>query len=226
MPSLGDRLWPPSKGFSMSFWFHIEEMEEKNKNNPGVCLFSFESNKTIKLEIWLTGAGTLKLYNGTNEPLDFADCVFEKGKWYHIVMAHGNSKTPKKIVAKLFVNGIFKQSGFLSSPKSVQGKVTVRVGTSFLTTTPKSDTLSWQLGNVFFFEDVPTDKEVFLLYNTLGPNYAGGFESEIPLEIISMTIKPSTIRLYEEFGIKDNLSYLKDKIVFVLSVRNMVLGKK
>lgn len=71
------------------------------------------------------------------------------------------------------------------------------------------------------------EKEVFVLYHILGPNYAGGFEQleALDFDIFNMIIRPKTVQLYEELKTKENSVSLKEKVLFVLSIKNMVVGQ-
>lgn len=148
--NLGDRIWPSSKtGYTIAFWFHILETED-NKSGSEAYLFSFDCSKN-KLEISFTASGVLKLHF-LNETFEFSNFLFQPGKWYHALLIHGSTSSKnKKGSVKLFVNGICRQVGTFSPPKSNTGKVLGRIGASAFTNS-KSD-LCWQLGNVFFFEE-------------------------------------------------------------------------
>lgn len=112
---------------------------------------------------------------------------------------------------KLYVNGSSRTQGLLLFPKTATTKVTVRLGASTSpdpTPTPSvipalapfpflvSPIASWQLGPVYFFEDLPaSDMEVFLLYN-LGPNYAAGLKSDMGLMEVFESFSDKNTRIF------------------------------
>lgn len=138
------------------------------------------------------------------------------------------------------MNGSYRTQGVLQFPKPSSCRVTVKFGAS---TVPSAATTSsnnanttntshnstelpvplflsslspipsWQLGPVYFFEDLPTyanyftyffkiyfnfmhcrDTEVFLLY-TVGPNYAAGLKTDMALPDVLESFSEKNARI-------------------------------
>lgn len=94
-----------------------------------------------------------------------------------------------------------------------------------------SSSFVWLLGNFLCLEEVPTDREAFMLYN-LGPNYAGSLDVDLDRYYIYEMVNEKTAKLPEDLVAllidpsQGNFSYLQDKIMFILSIRSMVVGKE
>ena len=85
------------------------------------------------------------------------------------------------------------------------------------------------IGLVRLLTIFPSEKEAFMLY-IIGPNYAGGLELDMSIFQVYDVITEKTLRSIPEVvpvmvdPSSINLNYLHEKIMFVLCIRNMVVG--
>lgn len=100
MRSLGERVWPPQRGYAISFWLQITSLPaigdsktftSSDSSGTEVPLFSFENNsKGNKVEGFLTPEGILG-FTSSQETFYFGDINFRVGKWYHLIISHSRS---------------------------------------------------------------------------------------------------------------------------------------
>eukprot|EP01114_Cavostelium_apophysatum_P014246 TRINITY_DN3646_c0_g1_i2.p1 TRINITY_DN3646_c0_g1~~TRINITY_DN3646_c0_g1_i2.p1 ORF type:complete len:2996 (+),score=922.89 TRINITY_DN3646_c0_g1_i2:247-9234(+) len=232
IPSLGERIWPPPKGFAMSFWINVLSYPTEAEDKMDICIFSFDSgHKSSTLDCYLTSSGVFRIQVAPGEYFAFGDYQLKACKWHHIVITQSAPRAAnKKSTAMLYVNGILQQQGNVNPTKSVPSRLSARFGQPIHAPTPSLFTASWQLGNVFFFEDLASENDVFLLYN-IGPNYAGGFDVDSGIfqiyDVINekdISSHPDLIQLIIDPS-SGNFSTLQDKMLFVLSIRNMVIAQ-
>eukprot|EP00026_Physarum_polycephalum_P004093 Phypoly_transcript_04110.p1 GENE.Phypoly_transcript_04110~~Phypoly_transcript_04110.p1 ORF type:complete len:711 (+),score=121.54 Phypoly_transcript_04110:264-2135(+) len=257
VPIYLERPWPPQKGYFINFWMRVSSygVDPSTGHPLPICLFSMEGNKGMRLEAHLhNNVLTFSVYPHTGNPDShmFTDVHFEEGTWYHVAIAHYIVSVPltaKKSVVKMYVNGSARTHGILMFPKTTTCRVSVRFGATttgepvtpppaasnqpplpvfFNSTSPIP---SWQLGPVYFFEDLPAnDMEVFLLYS-LGPNYAAGLKSDMGLTEVfeSFTEKNARLHAYQVdymlHPTQHTLANLHEKITFILCPRNLVVAK-
>jgi len=91
-----------------------------------------------------------------------------------------SSSSSKKTPVKLYVNGCLRGQSLISYPKPQLGNFYVRFGGTNASSANQdySTNNSWHLGNSYYFEEMPTDKEVFYLY-LLGPDHFRGLKVDI-----------------------------------------------
>eukprot|EP01119_Soliformovum_irregulare_P013684 TRINITY_DN3666_c2_g1_i3.p1 TRINITY_DN3666_c2_g1~~TRINITY_DN3666_c2_g1_i3.p1 ORF type:complete len:2431 (-),score=776.48 TRINITY_DN3666_c2_g1_i3:1776-9068(-) len=229
VPTLSDRMWPPNKGYSLAFWIHIAALPTKELGNIMVCCFETPSRQ--KLEVSITPDGIFDLTApSSKDSVKFPDFIFQVGKWYHVVMSHGGKGIGNKGSAVLYINGLFTSQTKVPTGKGALSKVAIRFGSTVAPTSIVSP--SWQLGNVFFFEDILTPKEAFLMF-ILGPNYVGGLEADLTdyrvydfITAKNLIAQPELEGLLVDPSTESQLMHnLQEKLAFAFSIRNMVMAQ-
>ncbi|EGG15238.1 BEACH domain-containing protein [Cavenderia fasciculata] len=241
-PSWGEKSWPPLKGYGISLWFRYTQPTLKI-NKSSIFLLSIEGiiigskDKSCESQLQLDkGVLTYRIiHNGTVvEQFSFSEFTFEPDQFYHLCLTHTGSQIgQKKSPIKLFVNGCCRSQYVLSYPKTQQMTLCVRFGgpnaASYFQDYSMVKT-NWHLGNAYFFEDLPSEKEIFYLY-LLGPDHFRGLKVDIssienirpymdkttklhPL-LIEHLLNPTMIHLFS----------LHDKIVSIFSAKCLYVTK-
>lgn len=263
----GSYSWPPSKGYSFNFWIKIDQISQKSSPSSSgnistltqdTHLFSIGVAKEFRMDCFISQKRILTLKTSEKDIAQFSQYPLKSGKWLFVTLSHGIKKPSKIGIMKLYTNGVWRQTESLGFPKTTSGKKLTGRFSSL--NAPPNDT--WYLGNAFLFSDIPTDQELFFLYN-LGPNYVGLLNVSLPDRINPALLKKKSIRNFKVFLFflfivllstvllsstialssilivvlqtrqgnlphlkelmgkhHDSLSYLQDRLVFVLSQSN------
>eukprot|EP01132_Coremiostelium_polycephalum_P000959 gene959-1221_t len=251
-PSWGEKSWPPLKGFGISFWFRYSQ-PCLNINKSPIFLLSLEgaintgsttNNKTFEIQLILDNGILQYRINQTGLPTDqysFSEFNFEPDIFYHLVITHagptttpsqlggGNSSSSgnKKTPVKLYVNGCIRGQYMITYPKPQLMNIFIRFGGTNASTFNQDFNAnnSWHLGNAYFFEDLPFDKEVFYLY-LLGPDHFRGLKVDISLIDSIIPIMDKSTKLHPlliEHLLNPTVSHLynlHDKIVSIFSAKS------
>jgi hypothetical protein len=195
-----------------------------------------ENGAKVELECSLNSFGVMK-FRINNDTITFEEFSFRPNKWVFVTLSHVYSKISSKNL-KLYVNGVIRSEATLVFPKSIASKVNARFGSEADSRNKaKSDqNIIWQLGHFTFFEDLLSEKEVFLNY-IHGPNYIGEFEGTDPQCITSFVEDYTTesfVRAQEDllelfwkgsFEFYESLRIgLREKILFALNVKSMTFA--
>ncbi|PRP88292.1 BEACH domain-containing protein [Planoprotostelium fungivorum] len=231
LPTLGDRTWPPNKGWTISF--HIQ-LDHVTYNCPyDIYVFSFGSdNRSFELECTISKEGQIKLRFGPNQLIHFRNFKFNYNRWYHVTFTHKLSKDKKKPNLRLYIDGINVESMHMHSIRSTSSHVSCRIGVSMYSIVPEEMEWCWRLGNLFMLEDALSSKQCMMMY-MVGPNYVGTFECD---QQFFMTPDFINVRYLKEFGeailfnkegspFRTQLSSIQEHLMFVLSIRNMVVAQ-
>ena len=100
-------MWPPTKGYTFSFWFSVNTFVDEKTSLPNdICLFSLESSsRTSKIECYLTKNTVISIQLGNNEAFTFSDYVFQSNMWYHTTVTFVSQKNAKVSDFMVTING-------------------------------------------------------------------------------------------------------------------------
>ncbi|KYR01680.1 BEACH domain-containing protein [Tieghemostelium lacteum] len=189
-PYLGERSWPPLKGFGISMWFRYST-PYLNINKTPIFLLSKEGvmagGKTCEAQLILDNGILYYCINHSSYPseqISFSEFKFEPDQFYFIVITHAAAAVgQKKSPVKLYVNGCLRGQYMINYPRPQMMTLFIRLGGTNASSTNKDYNVNnscWHSGNAYFFEDLPMDKEVFYLY-LLGPDHFRGLKVDVSM---------------------------------------------
>eukprot|EP01133_Synstelium_polycarpum_P015259 gene15259-18065_t len=192
-----------------------EEIQKSETNVEGTVVGS--RDKTCELQLALdNGILTYRVLQSGQanvEQYSFSEYLFEPDTFYHVAVTHagvGNvtGNNSRKSPSKLYVNGCLR-------------------GHSIESPIVKTN---WHLGNAYFFEDLPTERELFHLY-LLGADHFRGLRVDIsaieharPLMDRANKFHPLLIEHLQAPSTAP-LHTLHDKIISIFSARALYVTK-
>jgi hypothetical protein len=265
-PALPERNWPPTRGWSIAAWLRIEYCRDAQV--MPLCLITLRSAHVVLRLEWqrrhlalvLLDLGALPAASSSSSTSiavssSFAsasacfsgpEAEMREGRWYHVAVVHKPAEGRKRARAVLFLDGLRRARAELPLPRPHASQISCFLGRPVEAAlgadekrAAQQQLASWQIGNVFAFDEVLRGDEVLQLWR-LGSCYLGlaALSSPAgeslhdclrPQHAMALEArahrrqKPLTV-LLQELSSKGPAG-LAEKVIFVFSARNVVFAQ-
>ncbi|RKO94777.1 hypothetical protein BDK51DRAFT_29155 [Blyttiomyces helicus] len=172
------RTFPPASGYTLAMWLRIEQFDV-TADVPIFKMVDAEENLRLAVSVECKASRKMKVKT-FKSTVKFEGFTFREREWCHVVLVHHKPKITNSSI-DLFVNGVHIERvkcGYLGHPGSIP-RIRTLVGAPPDSTGDIRPSCIWNIGPMYFIEEILLDATAIAAIASVGFDYASNWQGAL-----------------------------------------------